>query len=519
MERKTDSLSFKFTLIFIIFTFVTLFMSGLNTYFNQMNAYKKQCEDNIQNISRYIEELLIKEGDDFINFQRYFLEHYEEILVPIDFAGDYRPAQYEFEKLFAEQYPGKSFGVDVNFNELSKEVKMAYTIYKFEYYLNFFEKARDTFGIKYAYYVTPAKEELHMYWMIDAFRDEKVVDDVPYIALCTDVYEPLDEHEKMWEAWSTSKSPDGYDVYDNEYGHTYAYYNPLIIKGQKVGVIGTEVEVESVNEEILNRTIKQSIGMGVILGICVLVMMWFINKRYILKLSHLQASVKNYSNIKDPNIVSTIEKDAVGSDEIADLAKQIAAMILELENYMTNLLKTAQELSTVRKHADTMNELATKDALTGIFNKTAYDSEVGRIEWEMADGDIEFGIAMIDLNFLKRINDTFGHEHGNIAIKKLCHIVCSIFEHSKVFRIGGDEFVVILENEDYKNVYLLVDMFKIKLENMKHDDTLEPWERVSASIGVALYDPIIDDSFANVFKRADKLMYKHKKEMKAMRVD
>ena len=62
-------------------------------------------------------------------------------------------------------------------------------------------------------------------------------------------------------------------------------------------------------------------------------------------------------------------------------------------------------------------------------------------------------------------------------------------------------------------------MFNIKLENMKHDDTLEPWEKVSASIGIALYDPIIDDSFANVFKRADKLMYKIKKAMKAMRTD
>ena len=518
MEKKTDSLSFKFTLIFVVFTLVTLLMSGFNTYYNQSNAYKKQCEDSIQNISKYIEELLMKEGDDFINFQRYFLENYDDILVPIDFNGDYRPAKYEFEKLFAEQYPGKSFN-DVNFNELSKEVKMAYTLYKFEYYLNVFEKARDSFGIKYAYYLTPAKEDLHMYWMIDAFREEKVVEGKTYIDLCTDVYEALEAHEKMWKAWNSNKTPEGYDVYDNEYGHTYAYYNPLIIKGQKVGVIGTEVEVEAVNEEILNRTIKQSLGMGAILITCVLAMMWYINKRYILKLSHLQSSVRDYSNIKDPRIVSTIEKDAVGSDEIADLARQIAEMILELENYMNSLLRTAQELSAVRKHADTMNELATKDALTGILNKTAYDREVQRIEWEMTDGDIAFGIAMIDLNFLKRINDTYGHEHGNTAIKKLCHIVCSIFENSKVFRIGGDEFVVLLENEDYKNVYLLVDMFNIKLENMKHDDTLEPWEKVSASIGIALYDPIIDDSFANVFKRADKLMYKNKKAMKAMRTD
>ena len=519
MEKKTDSLSFKFALIFIIFTLVTLLMSGLNTYFNQMNSYKAQREDNIQNIAKYIEELLIKEGDDFICFQNYFLEHYEEILVPMDFSGDYRPEQSKFEKLFAEQYPGKAFGVDIKFDELSNEVKMAYTIYKFEYYLNVFEKARDSFGITYAYYLVPTKEELHMYWLIDALREERIVNGASYITLCTDVYEKPEEHEKMWEAWNTGKSPEGYDIYDNEYGHTYAYYRPLFINDKKIGVIGTEVEVAAVNSEILNLTLEQIGGMGAILIACVLIMMWFINRRYIVKLSHLQSDVRDYSNMKDPAIASKIEKEAIGNDEIADLAKQTAAMILELENYMANLLKTSQDLSLARKTADVMNELATTDALTGIKNKTAYDNEVRRIEKEMTVGSIEFGIAMIDLNFLKRLNDTFGHERGNIAIKKLSHIVTSIFENSKAFRIGGDEFVVILENEDYKNVYLLVDMFRIKLENMKSDDTLEEWEKISASIGVALYDPITDDDFASVFKRADKLMYKNKKAMKAMRTD
>ena len=63
---------------------------------------------------------------------------------------------------------------------------------------------------------------------------------------------------------------------------------------------------------------------------------------------------------------------------------------------------------------------------------------------------INFGIAMIDLNNLKVINDTYGYEEGNYAIKKLCEIVCSVFSHSLVFRIGGDEFVVILKGADQK---------------------------------------------------------------------
>ena len=126
---------------------------------------------------------------------------------------------------------------------------------------------------------------------------------------------------------------------------------------------------------------------------------------------------------------------------------------------------------------------------------------------------------MVDLNFLKRINDTYGHEQGNIAIKKLCHLVCAIFEHSPVFRIGGDEFAVVLEHNDYAKVSDLVDTFNAKLDEMAADTKLEPWERISAAIGVARYDPVTDSSVANVFKRADKAMYLRKKEMKAVRTE
>ena len=195
-------------------------------------------------------------------------------------------------------------------------------------------------------------------------------------------------------------------------------------------------------------------------------------------------------------------------------------MILELENYMKSLVETTNKLGEAQEHADAMRELANKDALTGIRNKTAYDKEIRRIEWEMqVETGKQFGIAMIDLNFLKPINDTYGHEQGNIAIKKLCHMVCSIFDHSPVFRIGGDEFVVILENDDYENVDDLVAQLNEKLKELSTDTTLEPWERISAAIGIARYDPITDNSVANVFKRADKAMYLHKREMKAIRTE
>ena len=78
---------------------------------------------------------------------------------------------------------------------------------------------------------------------------------------------------------------------------------------------------------------------------------------------------------------------------------------------------------------------------------------------------------------------------------------------------------MVLEKEDYKNVDALVSQFNAKLEELAHDTALEPWEQISAAIGVAHYDPVMDSSAANVFKRADRAMYLRKKEMQAVRTE
>ena len=135
----------------------------------------------------------------------------------------------------------------------------------------------------------------------------------------------------------------------------------------------------------------------------------------------------------------------------------------------------------------------------------------------MQDGLQKFGIAMIDLNFLKRVNDSYGHECGNISIKRLSQLICEVFAHSPVFRIGGDEFAVILKNNDYENIRALADIFNERLQAIGQDSSLEAWEQISAAIGYALFDPKRDGHADDVFKRADQVMYDQKKKMKALR--
>ena len=499
MMRK-HCLLLKFALVFLTFTIVTLLISGIATYVNQTGIYQSQQEQKLQDIADYLSAVITADGDDFPIYQEYFLEHYGEMNVPTDFT-DSSASREAYETIFAEQYPGKTLGVDVDFSDLTPEVQNAYAVYNHEYYLALFEQAAETFGLIYAYYVVPTGEDQHMYWMLDAVREDRGDGN---IALGIDVYEPLEDHRRMWEAWNTGTAPSGYDTYDNEFGKTYAWYTPLYVNGVKLGLIGTEVEIAGYNHAIAMNTLRQLASITLILIIAAGLTLFFIDRAYISKIRKLSAN-------KNVGIVREIEQ--VGQDELCRLGNQTAVMILELNNYMKSLVETTEELSHTREQVDIESRFARQDALTGVRNRNAYEEEIKHLTWKSTDGNKGFGFVVVDLNFLKRINDTYGHEYGNIAIQECCRLVCSVFAHSPVFRIGGDEFAVILENEDYENVEALVEAFKAEMEKRSGD----PWHRFSAAIGYALYDPSKDDCVNNVFMRADKAMYKNKKDMKAER--
>ena len=204
------------------------------------------------------------------------------------------------------------------------------------------------------------------------------------------------------------------------------------------------------------------------------------------------------------------ESEPYRNDEIGDMSGRLNDMVARLKRTLTKLKDTEEQ-------ADAMAELASRDSLTGIRNKTAYDKYIESNKEAFLSGDDGFGFAMIDLNFLKKTNDTYGHDKGNILIIKLCQTVCGIFDHSPVFRIGGDEFIVVLKGRDYSDIDALIKQFFEKMDEFERNDSLQPWEKVSAAIGYALYDKEIDSGIEDVFKRADEAMYECKTRMKAHR--
>ncbi|MCR5813475.1 MAG: hypothetical protein K6G15_03135, partial [Desulfovibrio sp.] len=252
---KNMTLTVKFSIVFYVFMFIIILINGLNVFIIQVNDYKYQVEQNLKNISAFLSNMIEVEGQRFVYMQDFILNNISKFKIPSTFDGAYRKELEVFDREFVKTYPGKVFEVDIHFDDLSYELKFLYTEFMFRKWLNIFEKAKEKFNIKYAYYLVPSKEQLHMYWLLDFHRGISKFHGPDFINICADVYEPIEEHKKMWEAWETGLSPKGYDVYDNKYGKTYAYYTPLFIGDRKCGVIGVEIEIDRIRSDILSTVV------------------------------------------------------------------------------------------------------------------------------------------------------------------------------------------------------------------------------------------------------------------------
>ncbi|MBR1650359.1 MAG: EAL domain-containing protein [Lachnospiraceae bacterium] len=149
------------------------------------------------------------------------------------------------------------------------------------------------------------------------------------------------------------------------------------------------------------------------------------------------------------------------------------------------------------------------DSLTGVKNKNAFNESENMInEAIRSEGGENFAIVVFDINNLKEVNDKKGHSAGDELIKKGCRLICDVFAHSPVFRIGGDEFAALVRGSDYENLdELMQNFYLINLENKKSGD-------VVVAAGAAKYqgDRYVED----VFKRADAEMYENKKLLKKL---
>jgi diguanylate cyclase (GGDEF)-like protein len=169
-----------------------------------------------------------------------------------------------------------------------------------------------------------------------------------------------------------------------------------------------------------------------------------------------------------------------------------------------SLMKRGQE-------ADTYQKLAYTDQMTGLNNRTCFNKD-----FEIASSNPE-DVAVIDfdLNNLKRTNDTFGHSVGDKYIKTCASIIQEIFDGiGKCYRVGGDEFVAIIEKASTIDMTHYLAMLESSVDSANKGYTKM---KMQIAYGYTVYNANIDKNLEDTYNRADKIMYQDKENKKTIR--
>ena len=259
--------------------------------------------------------------------------------------------------------------------------------------------------------------------------------------------------------------------------------------GMSIVVAVPEADVNGIWLAVINEIIIAAL---LIFGLFITVTLLF-SRRFTQPLKDLTVAAEQ---INKGNYNVTLNYN--GKDEIGVLTNTVSTLIGNLKGYINDL-----------------NSLAYADALTEVRNKSAFDVIVRELQKciDNEEKGLEFAIAIFDCDDLKGINDAYGHDKGNVYLKNASHLMCRIFQKSVVYRVGGDEFAIILRDADFKNRESLKKAFINKSAEICKL-AKEPWEQIRVSVGIAAYDPKIDQSVKDVIIHADHLMYANKRERK-----
>jgi diguanylate cyclase len=223
---------------------------------------------------------------------------------------------------------------------------------------------------------------------------------------------------------------------------------------------------------------------------------------------------KNFQSSNDlqelkSEVSKNIDDIRGGVDDFADRFDErhdaTAERNLKLTEQLSQMEQETQELQVM------LQENRTKllyDALTGVYSRMAYDE---RIQQELARWtryETPFSYVILDIDFFKRINDTYGHNAGDKALKIVAQLMTTYVRQSDyVFRIGGEEFVLLLTNTAQDNANKLVEKMRAGIAASSFHFKGEP---VTLTLSAGITETRKGDDVESIYERADKALYKAK---------
>lgn len=172
----------------------------------------------------------------------------------------------------------------------------------------------------------------------------------------------------------------------------------------------------------------------------------------------------------------------------------------------------AIELMNIGLHSESLKQTAYLDSLTGLGNRTLLNMDMDNLK-DNLPRNASIGIVQLDINYLKRVNDSLGHLAGDRLIQNAATAISSAFsDYGKCYRFGGDEFMVILIGNAHEKYGFGIQTLERYLEQL--NNTLPKDEQVSIAYGASYYDSNTDINLWKVQEQADVNMYEQKRKFK-----
>lgn len=196
----------------------------------------------------------------------------------------------------------------------------------------------------------------------------------------------------------------------------------------------------------------------------------------------------------------------IGKQSLGHLCYNAIAPLPPLQ--LQQLQKLHQQLIFPLRNGCNYHEVKQKalhDHLTGLGNRASFDEALARLIRQAERSDLNFSLMLLDLDRFKKLNDEWGHNSGDRALKLLSqHIRSCIREADSAYRLGGDEFAILLFHPQEQSAQLVSKRIRHALTG----DSLLSKYKVSTSIGATPWYE--GDDATSLFKRADKALYRAK---------
>ena len=244
-------------------------------------------------------------------------------------------------------------------------------------------------------------------------------------------------------------------------------------------------------------------GPGFLLGILV-PMLYIVNALILCIIFYIRSK----NNTSEQHRISFHMLMCVTISFIGAVACAIVPYISPWHTFIASLVYLYIQLHGYRER--TLDMLASTDSLTGVKNHAAYVHIKEGIVKKLAENpDHRFALAIMDVNNLKKTNDLLGHKAGDALIISAARLMCRVFDHSPVCRIGGDEFIAILENSDYENREELLQLFEQEMEKATYVVGGQEYS-LTVALGLCAYDRNRHHTFDELFHETDTAMYENK---------